>query len=77
MQSDWGDGPTLFAFRSPDDRTRAIAAFEGKGFPCQVIAHQDAFLLIRSGMNAWVHNGDVPADFVWSPLRINYPAQVA
>lgn len=70
--SDWGNGEELFAFRSPDDRTRAMAAFEGKGFPCQAMTHHDAFQKIQAGTRAWVHNGDVPADFVWSPLSINY-----
>jgi hypothetical protein len=72
--SDWGNGEELFAFRSPDDRDRAADAFSAKGFPCQTVSHQDAFLRIRGGMRAWVHNGDVPADFVWSPLKINFPA---
>jgi hypothetical protein len=70
--SDWGNGEELFAFCSPDDQRRAIEAFHGKGFPGQAMTHQEAFLKIQAGIRAWAHNGDMPADFVWSPLSINY-----
>lgn len=69
---DWGNGDELFAFGSPDDQRRAIDVFAGKGMPCQAMTHHDAFMKIQGGTRAWMHNGDVPADFVWIPLSINY-----
>ncbi|WPE19912.1 hypothetical protein [Shinella zoogloeoides] len=67
----------LFAFRSPRDRDVAELSITAKGMRCQALTHQEAFILAREGMLAWVHNGDVPADMVWSPIYLKYPARVA
>lgn len=72
--SDWGNGDELFAFTTPRDRTLSIDVFKAQGMRCEEKSHQEAFLLIRDGVRAWIHQGDVPAERTWLPLKINFPA---
>jgi len=78
ISADLGEGEDhLFAFRTPNDRQRAVEAIQAKGMPCQVLSHQEAFLLARGGAMAWLHHGDLPSEMVWSPLFLKFPARVA
>lgn len=78
VMADMGEGEEqLFAFRSPHDRERAMDAMLSKGTQCQALTHQEAFMWARGGMPAWLHNGDLPSEMVWSPIFLKFPARVA
>lgn len=61
----------LFAMRSPHDQRIACDRFGERGLNAETVSHRDAYMMICGGTPAFYHNGDVPAEEVWSPLVLN------
>lgn len=67
----------LYAMRSPADQRIVCDKFGELGMNAETISHREAFMLVCGGTPAFYHNGDVPADQVWSSLTLNKGHAVA
>lgn len=75
--ADWGKGPALYAYQSWDEREDALEIAERAGIACEAIGHREAFMRMRGGESAWLHELTVADIAAFRPLYINFPALVA
>ena len=77
MLAKWSKGPALYAYDSFQAREDAIDIAERAAVECEPVSHREAFLMIRNGAAAWLHELTVEGIQAFRPLTIQYPAQVA
>jgi hypothetical protein len=75
--AEWGGSPALYAYASWDDRENAIDVAELAGVAIEAIGHRDAFLRIRGGARAWLHEMTIEGIAAFRPLSIQFPARIA
>lgn len=76
-QANWGNGRALYAYDDWQTREDALDIAARSGVDCVAISHREAFLLIRDGAPAWLHELTVEGIQAFRQLSIRFPARVA
>jgi hypothetical protein len=77
VRAKWGKGFALYAYESWHAREDALEIAAISGVECEALSHRDAFLMIRAGETAWIHELTVSGIQAFRPLYIQFPAIVA
>jgi hypothetical protein len=77
VRAKWGKGLAIYAYEDWQEREDALEIASIAGVECEIISHREAFLMIRAGTTAWIHELTVGGIQAFRPLYIQFPAIVA